>query len=105
MGHLFGRLSHIWLTDHFVPYWHLGLLQLYVFDLGCRYEEPIAEEDDYSRANSWQSGDSIRSTRSSDGGDVSTADGESNSAPKADKRQRFADHRKDHYDMRNALQK
>lgn len=70
-----------------------------------RYEEPIAEEGDYSQANSWQSGDSIRSTRSSDGGDVSTADGESNSAPKADKRQRFADHRKDHYDMRNALQK
>ena len=102
MGHLFGRLSHIWLADHFVPYWHLGLLQFFVFELGCRYEESIAEEGDYSRANSWQSGDSIRSTRSSDGGDV---DGESNSAPKADKRQRFADHRKDHYDMRNALQK
>lgn len=69
------------------------------------YDEPTPEEGAYSRANSCQSGGSMRSTRSSDDGELSTADGETSSAPKADKRQRFADRRKNHYDMRNTLQK
>ena len=70
------------------------------------YDEPIPEEGAYSRANSCQSGDSMRSTRSSsDDGEHSTADGESSSTLKGEKRQRFADRRKDHYDMKTALQK
>ena len=47
----------------------------------------------------------MRSTRSSEDGEGTTGDVDSSSALKADKRQRFADRRKDHYDMRNALQK
>lgn len=69
------------------------------------YDEPTPEEGAYSRASSCQSGESLRSTRCSDDGELSTADGQASSAPNADKRQRFADHRKDHYDMRSALQK
>ena len=73
--------------------------------LSFRYEEPTAEEGAYARAKSWQSGDSMHSARSSDDGEVSTADGEASSAPHTDKRQKFAERRKDHYDMRNVLQK
>ncbi|DBA88236.1 TPA: hypothetical protein ACH3X1_016592 [Trebouxia sp. C0004] len=69
------------------------------------YDEPTPEEDAYSRANSRQSRESLRSTRSSDDGELSTADGETSSVSKADKRQRFADRRKNHYNMRNSLQK
>ena len=76
-----------------------------IFCVSCSYDEPTPEEGAYSRANSCQSGGSMRSTRSSDDGELSTADGETSSAPKADKRQRFADRRKNHYDMRNTLLK
>ena len=71
--------------------------------MSCRYDDDqTAEEGAYARANSCQSGDSVRSTRSTDDGEHSTADGE---APSTDKRQKFADRRKDHYDMRTTLQK
>jgi len=71
-------------------------------DAHMRFEEPTAEEGAY-RANSCQSGDSLRSTRSSEDGDIAGADGASSSAPNTDKKRRFADKRKDHYDMRSAL--
>lgn len=70
-----------------------------------RVEQPTDEESAYSRANSCQSGDSMRSARSSIDAEHSTADGKPSTEPHPDKRQRFADKRKDHYDMRNALQK
>ena len=76
-----------------------------MFAMSCRYEEPTAEEGAYTRANSCQSGDSMRSTHSSNDGELSTADGKATSASNAEKRQKFADRRKDHYDMRTALQK
>ena len=47
----------------------------------------------------------MRSTRSTDDGEHSIADGEAVSAHTTDKRQKFSDRRKDHYDMRTALQK
>lgn len=71
----------------------------------CRHDEPTAEEGAYARANSYQSGDSMRSTRSTEDGEHSITDGEASSALNTDKRQRFADRRKDHYNMRTALQK
>lgn len=74
-------------------------------DADLRHDEPTAEEGAYARANSYQSGDSMRSTRSTEDGEHSITDGEASSALNTDKRQRFADRRKDHYNMRTALQK
>lgn len=71
----------------------------------CRYDDQTAEEGAYARASSCQSGDSMRSARSTDDGEHSTADGEASCGHNTDKRQKFADRRKDHYDMRSALQK
>lgn len=72
-----------------------------------RSEGLIAEEGAY-RASSCQSGDSMHSTCSSDDGrahftDGQEADGVSSTAGSGDKRRRFANKRKDHYDMRSAL--
>lgn len=68
----------------------------------CRFEEPTAEEGAY-RADSAPSGESLHSYRSSEDGDHAGAEDTGRSAPNAEKKMRFADRRKDHYNMRSAL--